>query len=209
MTISWTATGAMLSGWGSLAGAAAVAYAAFKAADTVEKWKSRKLTERKFEHAEAVLAATFRVKDALEIMRSPLISGVELKAAEKELEDQDGWANQTEDDRNRFTIAQARIMRIRSTEDDWEALQQTMPLAKALFDQDLEEAIGELHRQRWIFRTYVDAAADDRGEDQDWSREIRANLHESRGRLGDDEISRAVADNVATIERICLPVLRS
>ena len=208
MSISWTATGAMLSGWGSLAGAAAVAYAAHRAADTIGKWRRQKLTERKFDHAEAILAATYRAKDAMEVLRSPLVSGYELRQAEDELKSSDEWKPSNEVERQRHVHAQALLRRMRSTEDDWESLQDTLPLAKALFSVELEQAIEELHRQRWIFRTYVDARAEDQGEDKEWSKKIRANLHQSRGTLGDDEISKAIGTSIAAIEETCLPVLR-
>lgn len=208
MPIDWSATGTMIGGLGGFASAAAIVWAAHRASDTLENWKRQKRSERKFEHAELVLSATTRVRHALEHMRSPLMQGFEIQNAERELSKIEEW-DPAEDQRRRDIYGQALVNRIIETEADWDALRETLPLAKALFSDELESAIEELHQQRWIFRTYVDAYTDDRGDDREWSLEIRSNLNQTARELGDDRISTSVRSSIDAIERICLPVLRA
>lgn len=206
--ISWTATGAMLSGWGSLAGAAAVVYAAYKAATTVQDWREKKVEERKLEHAERVLVATYKVRDAMRMIRSPMQHGVERKAALDELEKDESWATVPEDRRYQYVTAQVYIHRIRQSEDVWDELFNVLPLSKALFGEELEKAIEKLAHQRWITRVNVESLADDKGGDKDFMVKVRRELNSSDENKNDDDVSVAIKDAIRSIETVCLPLLR-
>ena len=85
MSIDWSATGAMLQGWGTLIGAVAVFWAAKKGADTFDSWKRQKVAERKLEQAERILMATYKARRALSFVRGIMMDGRELDAAEEKL----------------------------------------------------------------------------------------------------------------------------
>ncbi|MXP27916.1 hypothetical protein GRI58_03650 [Porphyrobacter algicida] len=207
MPIDWAATGQMLSGWGSLAGAGAVAFAAWKAAETVDKWRTKKIEERRFDHAERTLAATYNAKEAIDQIRSPLVHGIEFERARRELEADDGWQLIAEDKKERFATCQAIIRRIRSTEEAWDEVTEVLPLAKALFDDDLEKALQSLLHCRWKIRVSLDLYSQDVEADPDFAVKLRKEIW---GRIGEgeDDISVAARSAIETIEGKCLPVLR-
>lgn len=208
MPIDWEATGSMLSGWGTLAGAGAVAYAAHRAADTLASWKRQRIAERRFDHAEATLAATYKVREAIEIIRSPILHSFETEKAKAELEVDPSWNPIIPKERkDRLYTAQAYIMRIRSTADAWDDLQSVMPLAKALFDDRLEEALAQLLRVRWLLRVNADAYVDLDGTDKDFGVKVRSELCSPLDK-GEDAISVSAREQLQMIEDTCLPVLR-
>jgi hypothetical protein len=85
--IDWAATGQMLSGWGTFAGAAAVAFAAYKGADTFLSWKRQKRTERRMAVAEEILVVFYNFKRAFAHVRGIFHSNYDLHQAEKRLID--------------------------------------------------------------------------------------------------------------------------
>lgn len=161
MPIDWDATGSMLAGWGTIAGAGAVAYAAHRAADTLASWKKQRIAERRLDHAERTLAATYKVREAIDQIRSPLIHGVELERAKAELTEDPKWLDSLDEQkRKRLFTGQVYVMRIRDTVEAWNDLQAVLPLAKALFDDKLEEALGKLLHVRWLIRVDADSSKD-------------------------------------------------
>lgn len=206
MIISWSATGSMLSGIGSILGAIAIIVGAILAAWTATRWKKQRIDERRFEHAERCLEACYLVREAIQTIRSPMIFSIEQKKAREELEGDPEFETVTAKDKHIF--CQTLIERIKSTETAWEKLSECTPLAKALFEDRLEIALSELHRQRWVLRTWIDAHLDDDGSEQEFSRKIRRELFSTK--LDDESmIGPHVLAQIAEIERICLPSLRS
>lgn len=207
MVIDWAGTGAMISGWGSWASAAAVAYAAWKAANTFESWKLRRVTEREEEIAQRALVATFRVKEAFQWIRSPLKHSVELSTAEDALKANPKWDDLTLLQKHKHASGQVYIDRIVSFGDRFQALEECIPYARAVFGHELGEAMHELHRQLWIFRTTVEAfVANDTG-DREITRSIMIELNDHQ-LSGAGRITISIKASIATIEAICLPVLR-
>lgn len=70
----------MLSGIGTLIGAAAVIYGALEAYD---KWKQQKLAERRMVMAEQILALAYKLRDTIKSIRSPASFKGEHDEAEK------------------------------------------------------------------------------------------------------------------------------
>lgn len=196
----------MLSGIGSLAGPAAVVYAAWKAANKFDDWKRQKIAGRQFDYAERCLAATYMAREALDQIRSPLLHSVELQAAEAELKDDQKWPTVPEAERKKVITAQVYVRRIRQTEASWDELVSVLPLARALFDDDLEKALYGLLRLRWVLRISVDRYVDDDGSNGDQSIQIRRALN-SKVEDGQDEISVGARQCITTIESKCIPAL--
>jgi len=208
MPIDWDATGSMLSGLGTIAGAGAVAYTAHRAADTLSSWKRQRIAERRFDHAEKTLEASYMVREAIDRIRSPLIHGVETDRAKAELEADPQWNPLDHEARKgRLYTAQVYVMRIRSTESAWDKLEAAIPLAHALFDRQLEVALSQLLRARWLIRVNADAFVDADGTDREFTVKTRRALN-SKLADGDDEISVLARKQLKIIEDTCLPILR-
>lgn len=208
--IDWVATGTMMQGVGTLGGAVAV-YAAARMG--LSAWKHQKLAERNRDQAEAILHAAYNARRALGYLRSPWMSGGELVAAEEKLNSgQPAWRNGIiEEKQKRLIAAQAYYMRINQLLDDQTKLEDCLPMARALFGEDLESAIETLHRQFHIVRTYAEAYVDDyNGTDRDFTVKIRRALFASNKRTPgeENEVSDAIDASIATIEATCLPYLQ-
>ena len=93
MAIDWGDTGAMISGIGSIASAGAVALAAWLARGTFNDWKKKRVTEREEQHAQACLVAAYKVNEAFQYLRAPLILSSEMHLAEEELKEDERWAS--------------------------------------------------------------------------------------------------------------------
>lgn len=107
------------------------------------------------------------------------MSGGELAAAEEKLNSSEPtWRNSiVEEKQKRLITAQAYYMRANQMLDDRTKLEDCLPMARALFGEDLENAIETLHHQFHIVRTYADAYVDDyNGTDRDFTVKIRRAL---------------------------------
>jgi len=211
--IDWTATGTMMSGTAAYAAVGAVVWAANKGANTFNAWRAQKLAERKGDQAERILTATYKVRRALTRVRSPMVWAHELRAAEEVLKEKEGWNQQPEFRQKRLTTAQAYYDRINATQAERVELDECLPMARALFSEELEKAIDNLNRQFWIVQTYVDAYIDDNpdviGHDLEFSAKIKYAMNDLTPPQGmTSEVTDAAKKAVDFIEATCLPVLR-
>ena len=206
-TIDWAATGSMLQGIGTIAGVGAVVWGAINGA---EAWKKQKQAERRLEMAERILTATHKARRALGYVRGPMMWGHELSIAEEKIKDGKNWSYATDEKRQRLTTAQAYYNRLDQCKDEQLALDDCLPMARALFSDKLENALSRLRLQFWSVKVFVDAYVDDgRGTDENFTRQIRQAMYEMPP-MNDEknEITDAITEAVAVIERICEPALR-
>jgi len=209
MTVDWAATGAMLQGEGTLLGAAAVIIAAIIGGTTFRSWRRQEVAGRKLAQAERILEATYKARRALSYVRSPMMWGHELKAAEDSLKDNDDWNMQLKAKQKRIVTTQAYFNRLNKTRDEQNALDACLPMARALFGEDLEKAIESVRHQFWIVHVDAETYMDDDGSDQEFSRKIRRGLYEINPPEGQvNEVTEKAEAALATIEATCLPVLR-
>lgn len=208
--VDWAATGTMLQGIGTLGGVGAVVWAAIKGANTFDTWRRQKLVERKLDQAERILTAAYKGRRALGYVRGIMMWAHELHAAEEQMKEKDGWTTQTEARQKRLVTAQAFYNRINRTKDERDALDQCLPMARALFSEELEQAIDKLNHQFWIVQVDVDSYVDDEGgTDAEFTKKLRRGMYAIKPTEGEvNEVTEAMEAAVATIERICLPVLR-
>ena len=207
-TIDWAGTGAMLQGWGTIGGVVAVLAAASMG---FSAWKRQKLAERYSDHAEAILEAAYNGRRGLAQFRSPWMSGSELAAAEKVLDERDAaWGTGLSAERKkRLITTQAYFVRYDRLADVRTKLADRMPMARALFGDELEGAVERLLQQFWIVRNYAEAYADDwNGKDAELTAKICHALHEDPRAGQPGEVSDVTAASMETIERICVPKLR-
>lgn len=208
--IDWAATGAMVQGIGTVLGAQALLVAAWFGKTTFEAWRKQQVAGRKLIQAERILEATYTARRGLRYVRQIMMFGHELKAAEESLKENKDWINQVDSKQKRIVSAQAYFNRLNATSEDREALDQCLPMARALFGEELEEAIEKLRHQFWIVQIDVESYIDDDGSDRDFSKKIRRGMYEIKPMDGDtNEVTDAIESSVATIEKHCLPVLRT
>lgn len=209
-SIDWAATGAMLEGIGSMIGAAAVLIAAWLGATTFESWRKQQVAGRKLAQAERILEAAYKARRALKYVRGVMMWGYELSAAEEALKDNAQWQIQLEAKQKRIVTAQAYFNRLNRTREQREALEECLPMARSLFGEELEQALESINHQFWIVQVDAEAYIDDDGSDQDFTRKIRRGMYDIKPPEGQvNEVTDAIEKAVATIEKHCLPVLRS
>lgn len=138
----WSALGSVLSGIGTIVGAFAVIWAARLGSGTFESWREQKISERRIDQAERILIATYDAERSLGDLRHAAANLFARGSAQRDL--QDGAEALTSEaakayryyETHRETASLAR-----------RSLADCLPTAKALFDADLEQAIGELMKQ--------------------------------------------------------------
>lgn len=197
--------GAVLSGVGALAQAAAIGIAAWMASNTFASWRRQKLSERKIEQAERILTAAYKARRALGYVRSPLMLAHELHAAEAHLEKQDGWA--TSSRKQSLITAQAYYNRLNAVLDERRAVEECLPMARALFGEDVEKALETLNRQFHMVSVAVESNSWE-GNDRDFARMIREDLSSAAGSDRPNKMNVLIEEQVKAIEDACVPVLR-
>jgi membrane-associated HD superfamily phosphohydrolase len=201
----------MLQGIGTIGGAIAVFGAAWFGATTFARWKQQKLAERRIEQAERILTATYKVRRQLSYVRNPAMWGNELSAAEDKLKENGQWEEAGGDnERRKLTTARAYYTRIFNAKDDRQALDECLPMARALFGEELEQALDKLNRQFWTVQISVDAILRDRGNSD---RPFRDKMDRVvwEGYASEDEVNEVdetIREQVRRIEDICVPVLQ-
>ncbi len=191
--IDWSATGAMLSGLGTLIGAFAVIYAA-------SIWKKQKIAERRMVLAEKILHSAYDAKRALDAIRSPF-SYLDLKLTKEQ---------------QRSATATDYSNRLQNTSTQQQALFDNIPMAKALYGkygEALEKALSSLHHQFHLIHLDVQEYTSQHYEsyDLELKTKIRNSMYGGAAHGQDDrnnEMSRNIAGYIKTIESICLTDLR-
>lgn len=199
----------MAQGVGTVLGALALLGAAWFGKTTFESWRKQQVAGRKLFQAERILEASYKARRALQYVREPMMWGHELAAAKQTLKDSEHWQMQVEAKQERMVTAQAYLNRLNRTREEREALDQCLPMARALFGEDLEKAIESLNHQFWIVQVDVEAYIEDEGSDQNFSRKIRRGMYEFKPPEGEaNEVTDKIEAAMGTIEARCLPVLR-
>lgn len=211
-TIEWSAIGEILQGIGAILGALAIGVAAWIGSNTFKSWREQKLSERRIEQAERILTATYKARRGLSHVRNPAIWSHELNAAEASLKASGEWDSIVggELEQKRFATAQVYYNRLNRTRDERRALEECQPMARALFGEELEQAIETLNGQFWIVQVSVNANynRDSSVGDAAFQRKIDAAIYENYPSHKDNEIDQTIAVQVKMIEDICVPVLR-
>ena len=200
----------MLQGIGTIVGAFAVLVAARLGKSTFDSWRLQKVTERHLEQAERILTAAYKARRALQYVRGAMMWGHELSAAEEILKGALWWQNQEERRRKRLVTVQAYYERLKRTKAEQDGLNDCLPMARALFGEELEKSIDKLVHQFWIVQVNVESYGDDdSGNDPEFTKQIRRAMYDVSAREGEkNEVSDAINDAMAIIEKTCLPVLR-
>ena len=196
--------GAVLQGVGAIAQAMAIFAAAWLASNTFQNWRKQKLSERRIEQAERILTAAYHARDALNFVRNPWGDASESKIAEDYLKSKDFWVNTPEGKRQELIEKQSGYNRLNKTEEDRKALSQCLPMARALFNDTVEDAIRILGLQF----NKVEHAIRFAHLNSDNEESARRN-HDDRYRFGSDNtMDNTIAKQIEVLERELFPILR-
>ncbi|MEP2988726.1 MAG: hypothetical protein ABJN65_04150 [Parasphingorhabdus sp.] len=207
--IDWVATGAMLQGWATIAGAVAVAYAAKVGADSFENWRKQKVTERRIGQAERILTAAYKAKRALKAIRSPMMSGYELLLAEDKLkENMNLWDQKNQQERNKLKSLQAYYHRLERSRSEQDELDECSPIARAYFGENAEKAIQDLNHQFWIVQVDAESYSEDNGQDLEFTKKLRRGIWDVAPGDEVNEVTNRINDCVDILEKQCLPDVR-
>lgn len=207
MPVDWNATGTMLTGWGTLAGAAAIAYAAKVGANTFGSWKRQKQEERRMDAAERILTLAYRLRYDLEAIRSPGLFHYELESAGEQLRAElKNFDLKPKGEQDRIRTAQVYKNRMDRHEGDFQEVWTTKPVALALFGPSVEKGLHEFWRNFMLVGMSSTALSEDDGNDKDFSRSIRRDLSTSSK---DTAITLAIEAAIRALECELLPVIRS
>jgi hypothetical protein len=199
--------GAILQGIGSIAGAVAIVIAALIASNTFDSWRKQKLSERRIEQADRILTAAYKARRALRYVRNPMMWAHELDAAEKQLESADTWSARDDDRKQKLILAQGYYNRLNKTVEERKALDECLPMARALFGEDVEGALEELNHQFHLVQVSADASTWEEN-DPEFRRSIMADLSSAGGSAVPNRINETLESQIAFIEAHCLPVIR-
>jgi hypothetical protein len=192
--IDWSATGDMLQGWGSILGALAIIVAAWFGSQTFKAWRQQNVAERKAVQAERILTAAYTARRQLAYVRNIGMWEPELSKARKTLID----AGEIK--------ADDKLNAAREVREDLEAC---LPMARALFGHDVEQALEAMNHHFHTVQVYVDADLRDKdGSDRDFRHKIESTIWAGYSETGENELDLKIEANVALIEEKCLPALR-
>lgn len=211
MPIDWGATGSMLEGIGTIGGVGAVVWGALRATAT---WKAQKQAEHRLESAKQILTATHKAKTALGYVRGVMMWGHELAAAEAKLKEDPEWKTIYDGaKKKRLITAQAFYNRLNNVKAEMAALDDCLPMARALFGEELENVIAKLRHQFWLVQVdvdcYVDVSDEDVDEDsKEFKKKLRRGMYDVAPRGEANERTNIINEAVASIEHLCVPTLR-
>lgn len=206
----WGATGAMLQGIGTIAGAITVLIAALVGAQTFKGWKQQTIAQRRNTEAEKILTSTYKIRRQLARVRSPMMWAHETDTAQEQLEQDGQWGRaRDEEDRKGLAYLKAYYNRLKSTESDQSELDSCLPMARAIFGEELESALETLNHQFWTVKIYADAYYRDRNTaDREFRNKIESTIWSGFSPNGSNEVDDTINDQIKIVERICLPALR-
>jgi len=211
MTVEYmNALGVLLQGVGTLVGAFAVIVASYIGANTYAKWRRQKVAERRFEHAERIAIAGYNIRRQLRYIRHAYLSDYELYAAEQRLVSAGLQLPPGGELRKRQIIIEVYTHRLEAAKSELFDLQACIPIARALFGSELEEALEKLGLQFNKIRAHLDIKAifDPTNDDIGFAKEIQATLTSGFKIKGSNEMDDLIAEQFRIVERICLPILR-
>lgn len=218
--VDWGATGDMLSGVGSMAGAGAVIFAAWKGADTFKQWRRQKHHERCMVVAEELLTLAYKLKRAFDAIRSPGMLASEIEEMKVKLRESGHLKEETSNaEAGILTTAQATLSRTEFYKPLFEELLNRTPVAKAIFGDNLAAQLNVF----WMQRARVVTAANTYARSYH-ERELRREEDEQRRRErhdrtegviwaggaldGVDQVANAIDAAISSMEAELLPIIR-
>ena len=206
-TECWSATGDMMAGWGALAAAAAVIYAANRASNTFRAYRRQKQEDRRIDAAERILTLAYSLKRILTAVRSPMSMGGEIHEAQAQLEEAAWYQGMNDAQKSKARIGQVALRRVQQHKDDWDKITEMMPMARALFGEDTEANLQTFWAQVVAVNVSAEMYRDDNGNDP----EFTARMERAFWSMGvdRDEIAAHVDEAISGLEAELLPIIRA
>lgn len=209
MSIDWSATGDMLSGIGTIGGAVAVLIVAILGSDALTNFRAQKMAERQMEHAEEILATSYRLKSALDQIRSPFSSSTELEKSKADLEKGDVLNGMPAARAEKFVQANVYYIRSNNFSEEFSKAYDLLPYAAAYFGQEVKNSLEMLIQNRHRIRVFADAYARDRGSDNVLDKQVSAALWKGYAiDTEDDQITKTTDAAVENLEGVLIPIIR-
>jgi hypothetical protein len=208
MAIDWNATGTMMQAWAGFAQAAAIAFAAWKAADTFRAWRKQKIEGRRIEEAERILTLAYRIQYAISEIRNRLLHVFEFERAETRLRERYADLDSlTENHKKSLITSQVVYDRIDIHAKEFYNLTQTKPIASALFGKDIGSHLNSLFRIQLSIQLAAHRYATEDCDESTAVKSTKFGLWEREGRE-DDKIWHEVEELVKRLNDRLLIVVR-
>jgi hypothetical protein len=198
----------MLGGIGACIGALAVAFAAYLGRSAVKDFRIQRLTEREIEHAENILAVAYELERALDMIRSPFMSGFEQKQSQDELIQSGKLSDLTEEKKDFVVRANVYFVRSRTVVEKFQRAQRLTPYAAVFFGRDVREALEQLIVCRNKVLAYAEAYPWPQSDNHLLDKEISAAIWKGSARDGPDEITELTEAAIKKLEDRLFPVIR-
>ena len=209
MPIDWAATGAMLTGIGTIAGAGSIIGAALLGKKAASNFREQKQAEREMEFAERALAVAYKLQSAFDAIRSPMSSASDLESAEGELKDQD-WFVHLANGRKKQTIqANVFFQRVRHFEEDFDEALALVPFVRAYFGNAAGEALTDIVHCRRLVTVYAEAYAKNDFNDKSHTETIQAHIWRGWTSNDDDPVRKKIETALNVLEDQLSPVIRT
>ncbi|MEO1974801.1 MAG: hypothetical protein ABGX15_01470 [Paracoccaceae bacterium] len=197
--------GSVLQGVGSWANAIAIGFAAVWGAKTFKNWQKQKITEKRMAHAERILVATFKFRNALNYVRSGP-NAAELRVALAELGHLSG---EPSEHLYRQAVSICYKKRLDQTWGDQVAFHDCIPMAVALFGLPMNEPMQELSDQFRRLHFYVEAHSLRRElHTPEFEQEIQFAMHFGKSPGQTNEMDDKVEACIAKIVETCSAALK-
>ncbi|MAU22528.1 MAG: hypothetical protein CMH13_18695 [Martelella sp.] len=132
----------------------------------------------------------------------------ELHMAKERLKE-NGVVPATESELNKLATAQVYFTRIENESENREALLRCQPMARAIFGEEVERAMDTLLQQFRMLQVSASSQLHFSNETEPaFRKNIEANLWEGAYDDDDKSMTKTIAAQITTIEKICLPVVR-
>jgi hypothetical protein len=201
----WAATGSMLQGWGTLLGAVAVIFAAWKASNTFEAFRRQKQEERRIDAAQQVLTFAYRARRNLRAARATGELFDERRSALEACKRTEWWDLKEKAEQDRFLRGQIVLARLIKDKDEWDRIFELIPVARALFGESAEEYLDELRLA--LFTLQIDIGFYVVGSGS--ASFLEALKRELFPPDNDDQLQRKIDAAVKGLEDMLLPVIRA
>jgi hypothetical protein len=213
VAIDWAATGAMIAGLGSFAGAGAILYAGYLGKSAIEDFRAQKLADKEIEAAEAAMTAAYRAEEAVEAIRGRWIPAGEIHASKEELEALGGQFENLDNETKEAYIQRGVIYRrAEFFKSDFDAVFEAIPMARAYFDDAVVDALRAFPRARNRILSSADMlpmmTKNARREDSETYQSIRSDVYASPHE-GKNEVSSSVTEAISTLENALRKKLRN
>lgn len=177
--------------------------------NTFNDWFRKAQTERRIASAEKILTAVYKVNDAFEAIRSPLLEGYELENAEKRLKETGEFAYAAPAKFKQATIAQLILTRMAGQGQTFKELYECLPMARAAFGKDLHDKLRGLLQARRNIEVAAQMYATTERDDN--TKDFLNGCERTMGTMPrpeiEDKVGMLIAAALTLSEELCLPAI--